>query len=290
MKGRSPAFLFYANDWLSSPKIAVMTPAQEGAYFRLLCYAWADPDCSLPDDDTALAQLSRLGEAWFNGGSAVVRACFVLHPKIPQRLVNLRLMKEFKRQQEWRKKSQRGGIQSAKSRGLKGKGGSRVVEPKGNISLSSSSSLKNKTFLSDSDEIRLSTLLRDLIRTRIPDFKEPNIQTWAKSIDLLLRIDKRLAADVEAVIRFAQEDSFWQSNVLSAKTLRDKYDTLNAKRKSRLTQIENRPSLTCSKRVQKGEFLKPCGLPSDPRSRPNEPRCVDHLTLTPTARQEAVTC
>ncbi len=156
-KGRSPAFLFFANDWLSSPKIAVMSAAEEGAYIRLLSYAWADPDCSLPDDDATLAQLSRLGEAWLNGGSTVVRTCFVPHSKLPQRLVNLRLLKEFRRQQEWRRKSQRGGIESAKSRALKAEGGSRVVEPKGNISLSSSlsssSGIKRKTFLSDSDEI-----------------------------------------------------------------------------------------------------------------------------------------
>src|SRR5262249_53485961 len=94
MPNKAPAFQFYANDWLSSPRIMLMSAAQEGAYIRLLCIAWNDPDCSLPDDDEQLAILSRLGEGWFNGGSTLVRKCFNQHPEKPGRLVNLRLLEE----------------------------------------------------------------------------------------------------------------------------------------------------------------------------------------------------
>jgi hypothetical protein len=59
---RAPAFQFYPDDWLSSPKISTMTPAEEGAYIRLLAYTWNDPDCTIPNDDASLAILSRLGE------------------------------------------------------------------------------------------------------------------------------------------------------------------------------------------------------------------------------------
>jgi uncharacterized protein YdaU (DUF1376 family) len=149
---RSPAFQFYPNDWLSSLKIALMSPAEEGAYIRLLCYAWADLDCSLPDDDTVLAQLSRLGEGWLNGGSTVIRKCFEAHPEKEGRLVNMRLLEERRKQEAWREKSRIGGLESGKSRALSAKGGSRVVEPKANRpvegcmnpSSSSSSSNKNK--------------------------------------------------------------------------------------------------------------------------------------------------
>jgi len=148
---KSPAFQFYANDWLSSTKIALMTPAQEGAYIRLLCYAWSDPDCSIPDDDNQLAVLSRMGEEWLKGGSTVVRACFNQHPTVAGKLVNLRLLAEREKQQLWREKSQAGGIKSGqarqekalKARAKRAKGGSRVVEPKGNSSSSSSSSIKD---------------------------------------------------------------------------------------------------------------------------------------------------
>lgn len=34
---------------------------------------------------------------------------------------------------------------------------------------------------------------------------------------------------------------------------------------------------TCAKRIQQGQFLKACGVPADPHSRSNEPRCAEHL-------------
>lgn|SRR5262245_10154794 len=149
MPNKAPAFQFYANDWLSSPRIMLMSPAQEGAYIRLLCIAWNDPDCSIPDDDAQLAILSRLGEGWLKGGSTLVRECFNQHPEKPGRLVNLRLLEERAKQQNWREKSRQGGIESGKIRRNQAltkqqqatKGGSRVVEPKGNSSSSSPSSI-----------------------------------------------------------------------------------------------------------------------------------------------------
>jgi uncharacterized protein YdaU (DUF1376 family) len=149
---KSPAFQFYPKDWLSSPKVQLMTPAQEGAYVRLLCYCWDSGDCSLPDDDAELSILSRLGEGWFNGGSTVVRKCFIPHPDKLGYLTNQRILEEAKKQEAWKKKSADGGRKSAAKRADKrifSKGGSKVVEPKpnrpvepnGNIASSSASSL-----------------------------------------------------------------------------------------------------------------------------------------------------
>lgn len=153
MSGFSPAFQFYPGDWLSSPQVTLMTPEQEGAYIRLLCYAWADPDCSIPDDDEVLAKLSRLGEGWFNGGSTVLRKCFQPHFNQPGKLVNLRLLEERKKQKEWREKSRIGGLRSAESRARKSsKGGSRVVQPKGNSSSSFSSSFSIRDIHVESDD------------------------------------------------------------------------------------------------------------------------------------------
>ena len=55
MKTKRPAFQFYPDAWLSSTDITLMTIAEEGAYHRLLCYAWQEEDCGLPDDDRQLA-------------------------------------------------------------------------------------------------------------------------------------------------------------------------------------------------------------------------------------------
>lgn len=116
-----------------------MTPAQEGAYIRLLCYAWNDPNCSLPDDDNLLASLSRLGEGWFNGGSTMVRKCFQPHPTIAGKLINLRLIEEKEKQTIWKEKSSEGGKKSWQVRKKIGKmtaegwlkGGSTKAEPRG---------------------------------------------------------------------------------------------------------------------------------------------------------------
>ena len=130
--GKPPSFQFYANDWLSSPKIILMTPSQEGAYIRLLCYAWADPNCSLPDDDDALAQLSRLGEEWFRGSGTVLRQCFIAHPKLTGRLINVRLAESRKHANNWSAKSSIGGINSAKAKAFKRHDGPTTLQPSGN--------------------------------------------------------------------------------------------------------------------------------------------------------------
>jgi uncharacterized protein YdaU (DUF1376 family) len=148
---KAPAFQFYPKDWLSSPRVQLMTPAQEGAYVRLLCYCWDSGDCSIPDDDAELAILSRLGEGWLNGGSAVVRKCFMPHPSKPGYLTNQRLLDEAEKQTAWQRKSAEGGRKSAEKRSEKKRllnGGSttgspdvnRPVQPLGNSSSSSASS------------------------------------------------------------------------------------------------------------------------------------------------------
>lgn len=110
----SPAFQFYANDWLSSPRIMVMTLAEEGAYIRLLAYDWAND--GIPDDDDRLAVLSRMGDGWLKGGSTTLRTCFASHPRKQGYLTNPRLEQERKKQEAWRSKSRDGGKKSAQKR------------------------------------------------------------------------------------------------------------------------------------------------------------------------------
>ncbi len=85
----------------------------------------------------------------------------------------------------------------------------------------------------NSSEYRLSKLLLDCIVERKANFtegQEPRrkgtIQKWAVDIERLIRIDKRTPEQVEAVIRWCQQDSFWQRQVLSGKNLRKHIDKL----------------------------------------------------------------
>lgn len=85
---RLPYMPKYVDDWLSSATVASFTLEQEGAYDRLLMWEWKDPTCTLPNDETVLAQYSRLGSRWRRLGRPIVKACFV---EEGGRLVNLKL-------------------------------------------------------------------------------------------------------------------------------------------------------------------------------------------------------
>ncbi len=85
------------------------------------------------------------------------------------------------------------------------------------------------TFLLDSRECQLSNCLLNLILLRNPEHKKPNIQSWCKHIDLMIRIDNRNPDDIETIINWCQHDTFWQDNILSTRKLRKQYDQLNLK-------------------------------------------------------------
>jgi len=81
-------------------------------------------------------------------------------------------------------------------------------------------------FMSDSIEYRLAKYLFKHIQKNNPNHKDPNLQTWAKSIDLMLRIDNRDFEEIKKVIKWCQVDGFWHKNILSTSKLREQYDRL----------------------------------------------------------------
>ncbi len=104
------------------------------------------------------------------------------------------------------------------------------------ISLSPpSDSTKKKAapvFDDDSVEIVLSKLLYDSILQNDSKFKEPDLQKWAKNIDKLMRLDGRERVEIESVILWCQQDSFWCSNILSTGKLRKQFPALLSKMKN----------------------------------------------------------
>jgi hypothetical protein len=81
-------------------------------------------------------------------------------------------------------------------------------------------------YSSDSNEVGLALLLYEKILKNDPKAKKPDIQKWAKDMDLLLRVDKRDPKEVEKIIVWCQEHEFWKSNILSPAKLRKQYPTL----------------------------------------------------------------
>jgi uncharacterized protein YdaU (DUF1376 family) len=70
-----PAFQFYPREFLSSQAVELMEPAALGGYIRLLCHAWISENPGhLPDDDQAMAGLSRLYGQWTQYRDQIARA------------------------------------------------------------------------------------------------------------------------------------------------------------------------------------------------------------------------
>lgn len=87
-----PWFPCYPSDWLSSQTTQFMTLEQEGAFFRLLCFAWLDDACALPNSPKAMLKLCKgISEEEFKP----ILAAFTPHPSKPDSLHNPRLYKEW---------------------------------------------------------------------------------------------------------------------------------------------------------------------------------------------------
>ena len=112
---KSPAFQFYPRDWLASLTVSSMTPAQEGAYIRLLAYDW-DND-GLPDDDAKLLIMSRLPD---ENALSIVKAQFTVKLR-SGKISNKRLQRERKVQQDWAKTCKARGKSGATARWSKAK-------------------------------------------------------------------------------------------------------------------------------------------------------------------------
>ena len=96
---------------------------------------------------------------------------------------------------------------------------------------SSSSSSSSNNFSENSHEFRLSELLFKLIKKRNSNHKQPNLQTWSKYIDYMIRIDRRKVDEIRSVIFWCQQDDFWADNILSTQKLRKQFDQLVLKMK-----------------------------------------------------------
>jgi hypothetical protein len=86
----------------------------------------------------------------------------------------------------------------------------------------------------DQDIIRLCTLLADLVQENGSKRPNPNTKQWQTACRLLLTKDgpdeKGVSpSDVEAVIRWCQQDDFWFDKVMSMPKLRMQYDQLKGR-------------------------------------------------------------
>ena len=73
----------------------------------------------------------------------------------------------------------------------------------------------------------LTELLVELICANDPKARIPrDLEHWVGHIERLHRLDGRDDQEIEAVIRWSQADEFWRANILSTRSLREKFPQL----------------------------------------------------------------
>ncbi len=86
----------------------------------------------------------------------------------------------------------------------------------------------------------LASLLRKRILENNPKAKitAKQFSKWAVEADRMMRLDKRTAEEVRDLINWSQADMFWSKNILSMTKLREQFDQLTVRRKSKQKQNE----------------------------------------------------
>ncbi|MDW7787253.1 hypothetical protein R4E38_10570 [Morganella morganii] len=89
------------------------------------------------------------------------------------------------------------------------------------------------------DDLKAAQWIFQLITRISPSAKTPNWSGWANDVRLMREQDGRTHSDICQMFKFANQDNFWKSNILSPAKLREKWTQLEAKRN---TQGQGKPS------------------------------------------------
>lgn len=100
---------------------------------------------------------------------------------------------------------------------------------------------EKKKFGNEDDHIAAKWIFK-LIQKILPNAKEPSWDDWANEIRLMRERDKRTHKEICELFKFANEDSFWGTNILSPHKLRKQWDQLEAKRITKDNDVNQGPS------------------------------------------------
>jgi len=111
---KSPAFQWYAKDFLSDLNVIRMSASEVGAYVLLISVCWVEE--VLPNDLDDLALIARMPiDEFKKSWSKHLSRCFVLNEKT-NTFFHPRLQKEFQKQKDFRKKKSDAGKASGRKR------------------------------------------------------------------------------------------------------------------------------------------------------------------------------
>ena len=75
-------------------------------------------------------------------------------------------------------------------------------------------------------DMELARMVFQGVRRLNPGHKTPNIETWADDVRKMREIDNRDPEQIRQVFQWANNDNFWQGNILSPAKLRKQFDQL----------------------------------------------------------------
>ena len=86
----------------------------------------------------------------------------------------------------------------------------------------------SRKFTFDDTQYELASLLWEKVKANFPKTKEPNLESWANDVRLMMEQDERSVSEIKAVIEWSQKHDFWYANIRSASKLRSQYENMFA--------------------------------------------------------------
>ena len=114
--GKSPAFQFYAKEFLSDANQAGMSLQETGAYIRLICFEWNEHGKGIPDDAVRCARMVGASVGSMRKMWPTLRSCFIAHDAMTGRLVHPRLERERENQAYYRRRQSDNGKRGGRPR------------------------------------------------------------------------------------------------------------------------------------------------------------------------------
>lgn len=96
----------------------------------------------------------------------------------------------------------------------------------------------SRTYAPTEQPYRIAEHLYKRILEHQPDLKKPDLQKWADNVRLAHEHDGREYDKLAKLVDWAQDNDFWQANILSTKKLREKYDILTGQANREYKQKE----------------------------------------------------
>jgi len=216
-------FPFYLNDYAADT--VLLDLAEHGAYILLMSFYW-NSDANAPASADRLHKVCRCTtDAERDAVDSVVEKFFTVNDG---KLVNNRLDKEL---------AKSASISASRRKAAKAKhakdpasadASAEQVQTQSQSQSQSKDKPKSENKFSDED-MRFAKWVWERIKDLDPSRKEPDFDKWADVSRLMRERDKITHYDMGQVFYWANNDSFWKTNILSMAKFREKYSDLKIK-------------------------------------------------------------